>query len=198
MLAAFAVTVFDNNLIELSYFFAVLSAFMGVIVTLFSFGYIKHNENSYYALLLLMFASISGLLTSANSGSFFTFWEIMTISSYVLVAFDDTPKAHYAAKKYFLMSGIGALFMLPALLALQLHQPHELYTMMISGASINVFIYACIIGLFIGLGVKPVSSPSTPGFLTPTLLPLLPFQRLFPVSLPKPVFMECCFSSQPY
>lgn len=154
MLAAFAVTVFDNNLIELSYFFAVLSAFMGVIVTLFSFGYIKHNENSYYALLLLMFASISGLLTSTNSGSFFTFWEIMTISSYVLVAFDDTPKAHYAAKKYFLMSGIGALFMLPALLALQLHQPHELYTMMISGVSINVFIYACIIGLFIGLGVK--------------------------------------------
>ena len=154
VLFAFGFTVFDNNLIELSYFFAVLSAFMAVIITLYSFGYIKHNENSYYGLLLLMFASILGLVTSDNSGSFFIFWEIMTISSYVLVAFDDTPKAHYAAKKYFLMSGIGALIMLPALLMLQLHQVHELYTMLISGESINAFIYLCLIGLFCGLGVK--------------------------------------------
>ncbi len=153
-LLAFGFTVFDNNLIELSYFFAVLSSFMAVIVTLYSFGYIKHNENSYYGLLLLMFASILGLVTSENSGSFFTFWEIMTISSYVLVAFDDTPKAHYAAKKYFLMSGIGALIMLPALLMLQLYQVHELSTMLISGESINAFIYLCLIGLFCGLGVK--------------------------------------------
>ena len=153
-LLAFAFTVTDSSLLDLSYFFALLSAFMAIIVTLFSFGYIKHNENSYYALLLLMFASILGVVTSSNSGSFFTFWEVMALSSYVLVAFDDTPKAHYAAKKYFLMSGIGALIMLPAFLTLQLHQPHELYTMLISGTSINVFVYGCLISLFVGLGVK--------------------------------------------
>lgn len=151
---SFIFAALDHSGSALSYFFAVLSGFMAMIITLYSFGYIKHNETSYYALLLLMFASILGLLTSENSGSFFVFWEIMTLSSYVLVAFDDTPKAHYAAKKYFLMSGIGAVIMLPALLMLQLHNAQELYALLTAEEAINVFLYVCLIALFIGFGVK--------------------------------------------
>lgn len=153
-LGAFACTVLDKDLIPLSYFFAVLVSLMAVLVTLYSFGYIRKNENCYYFLLLLMFGSVIGLLTRISYGTFFVFWEIMTISSYVLVAFDDTPKAHYAAKKYFLMSGIGAVIMLPALLMFQLHQPYEINAMLTSGLPVSVFLYTCVVALFIGLGVK--------------------------------------------
>ena len=124
------------------------------------------------------------------------FWEIMTLSSYVLVAFDDTPKAHYAAKKYFLMSGIGAVIMLPALLMLQLHNAQELYALLTAKEAINVFLYVCLIALFIGFGVKAGVFHSIHGFPTPTppRLPLFPL--LFPVFLPKRAYMECSFSFQ--
>lgn len=153
-LAALGFTLLDTNLLPLAYFFSILVSFMAIIITVYSFGYIKKNENCYYFLLLLMFGSVLGLLSSISYGSFFIFWEIMTISSYILVAFDDTPKAHYAAKKYFLMSGIGALLMLPAMFMFQLHQPYEINAMLTSGLPVNVFLYTCVIALFIGLGVK--------------------------------------------
>lgn len=153
-LAALGFTATDGNLLPLARFFAVLVSIMAVVITVYSFGYIKKNENCYYFLLLIMFGSVLGLLSSISYGSFFVFWELMTISSYILVAFDDTPKAHYAAKKYFLMSGIGSLLMLPALLMLHQHQPYEINAMLTSGQPINVFLYVCVAGLFIGLGVK--------------------------------------------
>lgn len=208
VLLAFGFTVFDRNILNLSYFFAVLSSFMAVIVTLYSFGYIKHNENCYYALLLLMFASILGLVTSTNPGSFYTFWEIMTISSYVLVAFDDTPKAHYAAKKYFLMSGIGALIMLPALLVSQILDIRELYSMLTADGSIDVFFYTCLITLFIGLGVKagifpfhswlPDAHPAAPASISAPLSGILTKTGLYGMLLFFSVFLGYGFLKESF
>lgn len=152
--AAFVCAVMDTNVLPLSYLFSVLVTFMAVVVTVYSFGYIKRNENIYYFLLFLMFGSVVGLVTNASYGAFFVFWEIMTISSYVLVAFDDTPKAHYAAKKYFLMSGIGALVMLPAFFALQIIPLKAISSMLPEQSAVNVLLYVCVIAIFIGFAVK--------------------------------------------
>ena len=151
---------FNQEVSPLSYVFTVLTTFMAIIIALYSFGYIKKLETTYYSLLLLMFGSVIGLLSHADYGSIFVFWELMTISSYALIIFEDTPKAHYAAKKYFLMSGVAALIMLPAFLVISANDTYLLSTLMKTHTTeVNITLYIALVAILIGVGVKagPVS-----------------------------------------
>lgn len=121
MAAAFALVLADTGTAPLGRLFAVISSGIGVLVTVYSCGYIHGSAgkvNGYFFFLLLMFGSLSGLALCDNLGGFYVFWELMTLSSYVLVAYEGTPQAHRAAVKYFLMCGLAAGFMLPGLLFL--------------------------------------------------------------------------------
>lgn len=110
----------DASLAPLGRFFGVIVSGIGFIVALYSWGYMRRpSNNAYYFFLLLMFGSLTGIAVADNLGGFFVFWELMTLSSYVLVAWDDTAKAHAAAKKYFIMCSVAAAVMLPGLLIFQ-------------------------------------------------------------------------------
>lgn len=105
--------------------FAILATGMGLLVLLYSTSYIHKPENGqessvdrYYFFLLILFGSLAGIATSENLGSLFTFWELMTVSSYVLVAHENTKPAHAAAVKYYVMCTVAAAFLLPGLLLL--------------------------------------------------------------------------------
>ncbi|MCL1939967.1 MAG: oxidoreductase [Desulfovibrionaceae bacterium] len=105
--------------------FAVVVTAIGFLVTLYSCGYIHKPanafsgaENNYYFFLLLLFGSLAGIATSDNLGGLFVFWELMTVTSYVLVAYENTKEAHAAAIKYYVMCTVAAAFLLPALLML--------------------------------------------------------------------------------
>ncbi|MDR2160533.1 MAG: oxidoreductase [Desulfovibrio sp.] len=110
----------DGALAPLARFFALISTGVGLLVALYSCGYIHaERSNAYFFFLLLMFGSLAGVAVADTLGGFFVFWEVMTLSSYVLVAWEDTDQAHAAAKKYFLMCSVAAAFMLPGLLLFQ-------------------------------------------------------------------------------
>lgn len=105
--------------------FAMLTTGMGFLVALYSTGYIHKPkdgaalaENRYFFFLLLLFGSLAGIATSTSLGSLFVFWELMTVSSYVLVAYENTQEAHAAAVKYYIMCTVAAAFLLPGLLLL--------------------------------------------------------------------------------
>lgn len=115
--AALFLLLTDASTLPLSRFFGVITTGIGFLIALYSWGYIHgKQENAYYACLLLMFASLTGVATAANLGGFFEFWELMTLSSYILVAWEDTENAHAAARKYFIMCSMAADLMLPGLL----------------------------------------------------------------------------------
>ena len=148
-------SILNKETSALSYLFTTLTAFMAIIVSLYSFSYIKKIETTYYSLLLLMFGSVIGLLSHSDYGSIFVFWELMTITSYALIAFEDTPKAHYAAKKYLLMSGIAALTMLPALLVICANDAQLLTVIKENHSSaVNITLYIAIVAILVGVGVK--------------------------------------------
>ncbi len=152
---SFIFSILNQESSPLSYLFTVLTSFMAIIIALYSFGYIKKLENTYYFLLLLMFGSVIGLLSHADYGSIFVFWELMTITSYALITFEDTPKAHYAAKKYLLMSGVAALTMLPALLVISANDSYLLTTLMKTHTTeVNIILYIAIVAILVGVGVK--------------------------------------------
>ncbi len=105
-----------------------LSAIMLAVVTsvslmvqIYSRAYM-HSDPSYlryFAFISLFTASMLGLLVSSNLVSVFAFWELVGLSSYLLIGFwFHRPTAVAAAKKAFLMTKIGDLGFLAAMLIL--------------------------------------------------------------------------------
>ncbi|MCL2706850.1 MAG: NADH-quinone oxidoreductase subunit L [Dehalococcoidia bacterium] len=105
-----------------------LSAVMLLVVTAVSFmvqiysrAYM-HSDPSYrryFAYISLFTASMLGLIMSANLLFTFMFWELVGLSSYLLIGFwFHRPSAIAAAKKAFLITRIGDVGFLAALLLL--------------------------------------------------------------------------------
>ncbi|MBS7629219.1 NADH-quinone oxidoreductase subunit M [Candidatus Bathyarchaeota archaeon] len=102
----------------LSIFMAGLFIFIGLLTAIYSTRYMEHDtrHGEYYALLLLM---VSGMVGVAFAGDFFTlfiFWELMCLTSYVLVAFrKEQWEPIEAGFKYLVMSSAGSATMLFAM-----------------------------------------------------------------------------------
>lgn len=92
------------------------------LVTIYSVGYIpagagpahRPDELRYYAVMMLLAAASFGLLLTRDLFNLFVFYEILCISSYVLVAFEQDDRALEASMKYMLLGSVGSLLMLIA------------------------------------------------------------------------------------
>ncbi|MCG8533128.1 MAG: oxidoreductase [Desulfovibrionales bacterium] len=97
----------------LSKLFACIMAGIGLLVTVYSAGYIhKENATRYWFFLLLMQGSLIGLTLTQHLGALYGFWELMTFSSYFLVIHEETKAAFSAGFKYFMMCAAGAYALL--------------------------------------------------------------------------------------
>jgi NADH-quinone oxidoreductase subunit L len=102
----------------LSALFTVLVAFFGLIITVYSLGYMAAEEGltRYYFFLLLFIGSMIGLVISDNFLQMFIFWEMVGLCSYSLVSFwYKRPEAVRAGSKVFLMTRIGDICLLAAI-----------------------------------------------------------------------------------
>lgn len=89
--------------------------FLGLMVALFSIPYHAENrgEEKYYALLLTTIGSILGLGMSFDLFNLWIWFEVMAVSTYLLVAFyNDEPASLEAGIKYLTQSAIGSAFIL--------------------------------------------------------------------------------------
>ena len=102
----------------LSILFVCLVGFFGLIIALYSLGYMKHEENltRYYFYLLLFIGSMIGLVISDNFLQMFIFWEMVGMCSYALISFwNNRPESVKAGNKVFLMTRIGDISLLAAI-----------------------------------------------------------------------------------
>ncbi len=102
----------------LSILFACLISFFGLIIAIYSLGYMKHEENltRYYFYLLLFIGSMIGLVISDNFLQMFIFWEMVGLCSYALISFwNNRPESVKAGNKVFLMTRIGDISLLAAI-----------------------------------------------------------------------------------
>ncbi len=100
---------------SLSTLFACLIGFFGLIIAIYSLGYMKHEENltRYYFFLLLFIGSMIGLVISDNFLQMFIFWEMVGMCSYSLISFwNNRPESVKAGNKVFLMTRIGDISLL--------------------------------------------------------------------------------------
>ena len=99
----------------------VVVTFVSLMVHIFSLGYMKGEERfaTYYAFLGLFTFSMLGLVVSCNLFQIYMFWELVGVSSYLLIGYYyDKPSAVAASKKAFIVTRFADLGFLVGILIL--------------------------------------------------------------------------------
>jgi len=83
---------------------------VGSLIHIFSLGYMKEDRDfsRYFAFLSLFIFSMLGIVLADNFVMMFIFWELVGVSSYLLIGFwFEKPSAADAAKKAFMTNRVG-------------------------------------------------------------------------------------------
>ncbi|MBR1712695.1 MAG: NADH-quinone oxidoreductase subunit L [Alloprevotella sp.] len=160
------------------------------MVHIYSFGYM-HGERGfqrYYAFLSLFTMSMLGLVVATNIFQMYLFWELVGVSSYLLIGFYYTQKAAIAAsKKAFIVTRFADMFFLVGILIF------GYYTGSFSFSFVNELKLADGATAFVP--VDAARAVAAGGFLLPTALTLMFIggagkSAMFPLHIWLPDAME--------
>ncbi|WP_313690927.1 hydrogen gas-evolving membrane-bound hydrogenase subunit E [Halorarum halobium] len=103
----------------LSLLISLLASGVGVLTLTYSGGYMhgEPGQAKYYATLLAFMGSMLGVALAADLFALFTFWELTSLSSFILIGhYTGEKSSQYAARKSMLITVAGGLFMLAGFL----------------------------------------------------------------------------------
>jgi NADH-quinone oxidoreductase subunit L len=106
---------------SISVMMIVIVSFVSLMVHLFSLGYMKGEKrfSTYFSFLSLFTFSMLGLVLSSNLFQIYIFWELVGISSFLLIGFYyEKPAAVAASKKAFIVTRFADLGFLIGILIL--------------------------------------------------------------------------------
>ena len=119
---AFGVGIYIDHVTVMLLFVA---SFLCMLINIFSIGYmntdpVNDNKNHrFYAEFVLFCSGMLGMVLADSFLWLFIFWELMGLCSYLLIGFYyEKPSAAYAAKKAFLTTRIGDVFLVIGLVML--------------------------------------------------------------------------------
>ncbi|EGR0363591.1 DUF4040 domain-containing protein [Vibrio cholerae] len=107
----------------LSFLFASLIAGIGALIQIYALAYMKEKAArfSFHLYLTLFMLAMLGVVVSDNILLLFIFWELTTITSYLLIGFNhDKPVSRKNALQSLLVTGTGGLALLAGLILLGL------------------------------------------------------------------------------
>jgi proton-translocating NADH-quinone oxidoreductase chain L len=93
----------------------VMVSFVGLLIFIYSLGYMEHDENftRFFCFLSLFAGAMLGVVISNSILLLFMCWEIVGLTSYLLIGFwYQKPSAAAAAKKAFITTRFGDVFFL--------------------------------------------------------------------------------------
>ena len=102
----------------LAVFMALTACFIGLIIVIYSWGYMAHygDQNEYYLCVVLFIGAMAGITLSTDLVFLYVFWEISAFCCWRLIGFFREPEYVRRANKAFLITGAGALLMLAGFL----------------------------------------------------------------------------------
>jgi multicomponent Na+:H+ antiporter subunit D len=97
---------------QLALIFGSTAALLWSMASLYSWGYMKGKEHltRFYGFLLLNLSWTLGVALAGNLLTLYIFYELLSISSYPIIAHEETPEALAAAKKYLIYVIVGGVF----------------------------------------------------------------------------------------
>ena len=121
----------------LSLLFALLISGIGVFIVAYAGRYLEGHQDlgRFYAVLLAFMASMLGLVLSDNLISLFVFWELTSITSYLLIGFnhEDASARRSALQGLFVTVGGGLLLMTGLIMLAMVGGSYELSTLLGEG-----------------------------------------------------------------
>ncbi|WP_412051662.1 putative monovalent cation/H+ antiporter subunit A [Hoeflea sp. Naph1] len=105
----------------LSMTFALLISGIGALIMLYSGGYLKGNAQlgRFFSFMLLFMGAMLGVVISDSFLMLFVYWELTSITSFLLIGFDNTREAsRRAALQALVVTGGGGLALLAGLLVI--------------------------------------------------------------------------------
>ncbi|MDF1632040.1 putative monovalent cation/H+ antiporter subunit A [Mycoplana sp. MJR14] len=105
----------------LSLAFLLLISGIGTLIVLYSGGYLKGHphQGRFFSFILMFMGAMLGLVASDSFLMLFVFWELTSITSFLLIGFDHGREAsRRAALQALVVTGGGGLFLLAGLLVL--------------------------------------------------------------------------------
>jgi multicomponent Na+:H+ antiporter subunit A len=149
----------------LSLMFALLISGIGTFIVLYAATYLsKHADVGRFLMFILMFmGSMLGLVLSDNVVTLFVFWELTSITSFLLIGFNHaSPRSRRAALQALVVTGGGGLALLAGLLLMaQAGGSMELSTLLQSGDLLRDHpqYMAILILVLIGAFTKSAQAP---------------------------------------
>lgn len=140
--------------------YAAIACFMWMCTSIFSKEYFAHyrNRNRYFLFQLLTLGATAGIFLSADLYTTFIFFEVMSISSYVWVAHDETAPSMRAAATYLAVAIIGGLTLLMGLFLLYT-QTGTLLISELYEACQGKNVYPACLCMLVGFGAKAGAFP---------------------------------------
>jgi len=135
---------------KLSLFFAILISFLGLLCIIYSSWYNQNFNFIYDSLFFFFLSSMLGVVLSKSLIHFYLFWELMTISSFFLVLYNNTDEAKSASIKYIIMTGVGSIFLLFGILGINFIETNNIWK--------HLFFFSIFIGAGVKSGIFPLYS----------------------------------------
>ncbi|MFA5537219.1 MAG: hydrogen gas-evolving membrane-bound hydrogenase subunit E [Bacillota bacterium] len=114
---------FSIYLDGLALLFALIITGIGFFVVVYSIAYLGEKENlaNFYNFILLFMGSMVGVVTTGNLLAMYVFWELTSVSSFLLIGFwFHKEESRYGALKSMLITVFGGLSMLAGFIFLYL------------------------------------------------------------------------------
>jgi len=147
---------------RLSAFFIVVISIVSFAVAVYSFGYVEHEgSNTHKSILVslmnVFIASMVLVVSSGNTFCFLFFWELMSLSSFLLVMYEYGGKeTRKAGIFYFVMTQLSTAFLMFGFLTMYTMNGSFDITPTSSG---GVMVSLVFISLFIGFCIKAGAIP---------------------------------------
>jgi multicomponent Na+:H+ antiporter subunit D len=149
----------------LGIYMAFSAALLGFFATLYSVTYMEHDTRltEYYTLLSVLTVSMIGVALAGDFFTLFVFWEMMGVTSYVLVAFrKESWGPIEAGFKYMVMGAVGSTILLLGM-GLMYGMAGTLnfaqISSVMSGQPVNLWLLLLFVVFVIGFGIKSAIVP---------------------------------------
>ena len=119
LFAMFSQVQFGFNVDAFGLLFAITASSLWILVSIYSLGYMRsldeHAQTRYYFCFALAILGAIGVALSGNLVTMYIFYEILTVSTYPLVAHEQSSEALFAGRKYLAYLLTSGVFFLAAI-----------------------------------------------------------------------------------
>ncbi|MBE0478771.1 hypothetical protein IBX65_06605 [Candidatus Aerophobetes bacterium] len=146
--------------------FAWISSCMSMVVALFALIFAwaeKEHGNLFYFVFLIFIAGMQGVTLTGDIFNMFVFFEIFSIASYILIAYEGKTKSILASFNYLLISSLGMGFFLLGIVILYQHTGvlslNDIANLMSKAGNSDFTLNLALICFVVGIGIKAAFIP---------------------------------------